>query len=113
MNSLDIIVKALDEKQAEDIVILDFENKSIIADYYVICNGNNDRQLDALVENVCDKLKENNIEITHIEDNENSGWRLIATNDTIVHVFSKNDRAFYSLEKLWMDIKRVDKNEIL
>lgn len=113
MNSLDIIVKALDEKQGENIVILDFENKSILADYYVICNGNSDRQIDSLVENVLDKLKTNNIEITHIEDSDSSGWRLISTSDTIVHIFSKNDRAFYSLEKLWMDVKRIDKNEII
>lgn len=113
MDSLRIIVKALDEKKASDIVVLDFENTSPLADYYVICHGNSDRQINALVDGVIEKLEENGIAIRKIEGNENSGWQLIDANDVIVHIFSKEDRIFYNLEKLWMDVKRVDLNEIL
>ncbi len=111
--TLKIIVRALDEKMAQNMVVIDFQNTNPLADYYVICHGNNDRQILALVDNVVDKLKENGIPVRSLEGEKTSSWQLIDTGDVIVHVFNEHDRLFYSLEKLFLDRKLVDLNEIL
>ncbi len=106
-------VKALDEKKAEHITVMDFRSVSPLADYFVICDADNQRKLNAISENVVDRLEEAGFTIKSFEGDEESHWVLIDAYDVVVHVFLREDRVFYGLEKLWMDVPRVAVDEFL
>lgn len=103
---------ALDEKKAEDIRVIEIKDISVIADYLVIANGTNASQVQALVDNVDEKLAEAGAENKRIEGTRNSSWILMDYNDIIVHVFSREDRLFYDLERIWRDGKDISKEEL-
>lgn len=94
---------ALDEKKGEDIKIIDISEISIITDYFVIANGNSLSQVQALVDNVEEKMYEAGFNIRRREGNRNSTWVLLDFGDVVVHVFDNEDRLFYDLERLWSD----------
>ncbi|CUH92504.1 ribosome silencing factor [Herbinix luporum] len=98
---------ALEDKKGEDIQIIDIKDISIIADYFIIANGTNAQQVDSLVESVKDKLGRNGYEPQRIEGVKSAGWILMDYGDLIVHVFSKEDRLFYDLERIWRDGKTI------
>ena len=108
---LEIAVKAADSKHAEDIMALDVREISLLADYFVICSGNSDRQINAIIDEVLDKEEENQVEVRRVEGKDGGKWVLIDLGDVIVHVFNASERAFYNLEKLWSDAPLVDLNE--
>ena len=100
-----VIVEGMQEKKASDIVILDLRHlKNAIADFFVICSGNSDKQIDAITdaidEQVHKELKENP---WHIEGKNNKEWMLLDYISVVAHVFRKDRREFYALEKLWGD----------
>ncbi|HLT71962.1 MAG TPA: ribosome silencing factor [Cyclobacteriaceae bacterium] len=100
-----VIVSGMQEKKASDIVILDLRQlKNAIADFFVICSGSSDKQIDAIIdaidEQVHKELKENP---WHIEGKNNKEWMLLDYISVVAHVFRKDRREFYSLEKLWGD----------
>ena len=97
----------VEDKQAEDIVLLDLRTISIIADYFVICSGETDRQLDAIVHEVRAQLKEAGLQPAGIEGKPSSGWVLVDCGDVVVHVFAPAQREFYRLERLWSDAKTI------
>lgn len=99
--------KALDDKKAEDIKVIEIGNISVIADYFVIANGNNPSQVEAMVGAVEDELGKNGYPVKRIEGVKSSGWVLMDFGDVVVHVFSKEDRLFYDLERIWRDGKDV------
>lgn len=99
---------ALDEKKGEDIKIIDISEISVIADYFVIANGNNVSQVQALVDNVEEKMYEAGFSIKRKEGNKSSTWVLLDFGDVVIHVFDSEDRLFYDLERLWSDGKRID-----
>lgn len=103
---------ALDEKKGEDIQIIEIKDISIIADYFIIANGTNASQVDALVHSVSDKLGREGIEPKRIEGVRSASWILMDYGDIVVHVFSKEDRLFYNLERIWRDGKTVSKEEL-
>lgn len=103
-----IAFQALDEKKGEDIKIIDIQKVSVIADYFIIANGTNSSQVDALVENVKEMLGKNGYEPQRIEGVRSANWVLMDYGDVIVHVFSKEDRLFYDLERIWRDGATVD-----
>lgn len=107
-----IAYAALADKKAEDIRVIEIGDISIIADYMVIANGTNPAQVQALVDNVEEKLNEAGITNKRIEGSRNSSWVLMDYNDVIVHVFSKEDRLFYDLERIWRDGKDISKDEL-
>lgn len=99
--------KALDDKKAEHIKILDIRHISVLADYFVIANGSNAPHMDALVDNVAEELAKEKIS-GRVEGVKNSGWVLMDYDDVIIHIFSREDRAFYDLERIWRDGILVD-----
>lgn len=103
-----IAFDALEEKKAEDIRIIEISNVSIIADYFVIAHGNSSSQVDAMVDEVEDKLAEQGFIAKRIEGIRSSGWILMDYGDVVIHIFSKEDRLFYDLERIWRDGKLVE-----
>ncbi len=107
LKKAELIYKALEEKKGENIKILEIGQVSVIADYFVIANGNNPSQITALVDSVEEILEKNKIPAPRIEGHQNSSWVLMDCGDVIIHVFSKEDREFYNLERMWADCKEV------
>lgn len=101
-------MKAADSKHAEDILALDVREISLLADYFVICSANSERQINAIIDEVLEQEEKNGVEVKRIEGKDGAAWVLIDLGDVIVHVFSNNERAFYNLEKLWADAPLVD-----
>ena len=90
---------------------LDVREISLLADYFVICSGNSERQINAIIDEVIDNEEENQVSVRRVEGKDGGKWVLIDLGDVIVHVFSASERAFYNLEKLWSDAPLVDLNE--
>jgi ribosome-associated protein len=96
------IVEVVEDRKAEEIILMDLRPKAIIADFFVIANGNSDRQLKALADNVREKVKEAYQTLPYaVEGNAESGWVLMDYGDVIVHLFLEEKRQFYDLEGLW------------
>ena len=108
MESLDLckkIMSILDEKKGSDIVVLDISEISVLSDYFVLVSAENARQLEALKDAVEDAVQLDN---RKAEGESSSGWILLDYKDVIVHIFDKDTRSFYNLEKIWSDAKRVE-----
>lgn len=103
---------ALDEKKADDIRILDISEISVLADYFIIAGGENRNQIQAMIDNVEEKLAEAGHHPKQIEGYNTAGWILMDYGDIIIHVFSKEERLFYDLERIWRDGKSVDIQEL-
>lgn len=103
---LENIVKALEEKKAEDIKILDISGLSVITDYFMITNGANQPQIDAITDAVTESFAKEGIDVK-VEGNSTSGWILMDAGDLILHIFSREARDFYNLERIWKDGKPV------
>ncbi len=95
------IVEAAADKQATDVVLLDTRKICSFADYFVICSGESDRQLEAIHRAVIDTLKEAGETFYHSEGAAASGWMLLDLGDIVVHIFTTGVRDFYQLENLW------------
>lgn len=91
------------DKQAIDVVVLDVRTSCSFADYFVICTGDNDRQLNAIWEAILDALKERGVVPLHRESQTGSGWQLADFGAVVVHIFAPAEREFYQLEQLWKD----------
>lgn len=108
MESLDLckkIVSVLDEKKGSDIIVLDISEISVLSDYFVLVSADNVRQLDALKDALEEAVHYDN---RKAEGESSSGWILLDYKDVIVHLFDKETRSFYNLEKIWSDAKRVE-----
>lgn len=103
-----IAYDALAEKKGEDIKIIDISKVSVLADYFIIANGNNVSQVKALVEEVEEKLYKAGYQVKQREGYGTGSWVLLDFGDIIVHVFDKENRLFYDLERIWSDGKVVD-----
>ena len=88
-------------------MLLDISGVSVIADYFIIASAENERQVQALSDNVDEVLYKAGYEKRQIEGNRTSSWVLIDYNDIIVHIFNQEDRLFYDLERIWRDGRRV------
>ena len=103
-----LAVKALDEKKAIDIRVIEIGEISVIADYFVMASASNNNQLQAMQDAVDDALYKNGIHAKNVEGNRSSTWILLDYEDVVVHLFSKEDRLFYDLERIWQDGKEID-----
>ncbi len=106
-------VKILDSKKAGDLVVIEITNVTIIADYFVICSATNTTQLKSLYEDLEFRLKERGIVSLRVDGDREGGWIVLDYGSVIVHVFMKDQRDFYDLEKLWADGEKVDISELL
>ena len=104
--------KALDDKKGEDIKVIDISQISVLADYFIIANGTNDSQVRALVEAVEEELDKAGFEVKQREGYGLGNWVLLDFGNIIVHVFDKENRLFYDLERIWRDGKTVDIEEL-
>lgn len=104
---LEIAAKACDDKQARDITILNMDQISLIADYFLICHANNERQVQAITKGVKDALEEHNVLVNHIEGYEQARWIIVDTGHIICHIFHEEERRYYNLERLWGDASEV------
>ena len=107
-----IAVKALEDKKAEDVKIIDIGGVSTIADYFIIANGSHQNQLQEMRDAVDEDLYKAGYPVKQVEGNSNSSWILMDYTDIIVHVFSKEDRLFYDLERIWKDGKEISIDEL-
>ena len=90
-----------EDKQASDIVMLDLRKLNTIADYFVICSGESDRQLKAILEAIDEEISRELEWDAHIEGTPDTGWVLLDYGDVVVHIFSVALRDYYRLERLW------------
>ena len=107
-NLLAVVIKALDDKRAKDIVALDMAGLSIITDYNVITHVSSSRQINALAQAVLDAASQAGFEVNRIEGKGSTSWVLIDLGQVVVHVFSEEERDFYQLESLWTEAPSVD-----
>jgi len=99
-----IILDTLDSNKALDIISIDLKNKSSMADYMIIASGTSSRHIQALSEQVLEKLKTNGVKNSKIEGKESADWKLVDGIDLIVHIFNPDKRKFYELEKIWSEL---------
>ena len=98
------ILKILDNNKALDIVTIDLEGKSSIADYMIVASGNSSKHIQSLAELLVDKLKKMGINNCRLEGKNSNDWKLIDTMSIIVHIFHPEKRKFYDLEKMWSEL---------
>ena len=107
-----IAYQALDEKKGEDIKIINLEGISVLADYFIIANGTNSSQVQALVDNVEEELHKAGYSLKQREGYSNGNWVLLDFGDLIVHIFDRENRLFYDLERIWRDGKEITFDEL-
>ena len=95
------------DKKAADVILLDIRNVSIIADYFVICSGQNTRQIQAIADAIDEELGKQGANVLHREGGAETGWLLLDFGDVIVHIFGPKEREYYRLERLWSEAKTV------
>jgi ribosome-associated protein len=104
---LEYLVEGIDDKKGMDIVALDLQGVSLVADYFVICHGNSDIQVQAIAMEVKKRAIEKKLPVKGIEGVNSARWVLMDFGDYVVHIFHKDERGYYNLERLWSDAKRV------
>jgi ribosome-associated protein len=103
-----IAVDAADDKKAVDVIALNLKEVSLVADYFVICSGNSDTQVQAIATEIRKQAEKNGARVRGLEGMDTARWVLIDLGDVIVHVFHREEREYYSLERLWSDAKVVE-----
>ncbi len=99
-----IILETLDFNKALDVVSIDLKNKSSMADFMIIASGTSSRHIQALSEQVLEKLRDNGMKNSKIEGKESADWKLVDGIDLIIHIFHPDKRKFYELEKIWSEL---------
>jgi len=106
--TLKIVVNSIEDKKGQNPVILDIQGLSVVADYFVICHGNSETQVQAIAREVREKAWEIGLEPKPMEGFDEARWVLIDLGDIVVHVFHREEREYYNLEKLWADGLRIE-----
>lgn len=107
-----LAIDALEDKKAEDIKVIDISEVSVLADYFIIAGGNNSSQIQALCNNVEEKLGRAGFQCRQIEGYDTANWILMDFGDVIIHIFDKENRLLYDLERIWRDGKIINKESI-
>ena len=111
--TLEIIIKALDSKRAEDIKLIGIKDLTIVADYFVIADGTSNTQTKALADEVEFQLKQKGIDPIRSEGYQGASWIILDYGNIVVHVFSKETRDYYNLERLWQDGEQIDISDLI
>ena len=106
-----LTVSALEEKKAEDIRIIDISEVSVLGDYFIFASGNNRNQIQAMSDEVERLLGQSGYFVKHIEGYDKANWILLDFSDVIVHLFDKENRLFYNLERIWRDGREINFRE--
>jgi len=107
-----IAIAALEEKKATDIRVIDISEVSVLADYFIIANGTNRAQIQALSDEVSEKMEKAGAVLKQVEGYDNASWILLDFGDVIVHIFGQEDRLLYDLERIWRDGKQVEPDQL-
>lgn len=107
-----LAIAALEDKKAEDIRIIDISEVSVMADFFIIANGSNRSQIQAMADNVEEVLGRAGYVLRQVEGYNTANWILMDFGDLIIHVFDKENRLFYNLERIWRDGKLMEKDEL-
>ncbi|KAB8127282.1 ribosome silencing factor [Gracilibacillus oryzae] len=105
---VDLVAKACDDKRAENIAILDMKEVSLMADYFLICDASNERQVQAIAREVKEVAEEQEVNVKRLEGFEQARWVLVDLGDVVCHVFHRDERIYYNLEKLWGDAPQLE-----
>ena len=105
------VVQAALDKKASEVVVLDLRQTPAFTDFFVLCSGQNQRQVKAIADAVEESLRSVHVRAAHVEGYDRAEWVLMDFFTFIVHVFTPQTRAFYSLERLWGDAHRIDVGE--
>lgn len=106
--ALDLFIEAVTKKKALNLVVLDVQNMTSIADVFMICSGRSNRQVNAIADAIVDHLKKHKIRPLSIEGTGQGHWVLLDYGDVVIHVFYEPVREFFDLEGLWVDAKRIE-----
>lgn len=106
-----LAISALEDKKGEDIKVIDIMEVSTIADYFIIASGTNRSQVQAMIDNVLETLGRAGYQEKQTEGYDTANWVLLDYGDIIVHVFDKENRLFYDLERIWRDGKIMEVSE--
>mgnify|MGYP001058926423 FL=1 len=107
-----LVVNALEDKKAEDVRIIDISEISTIADYFIIADGSNKSQIQAMADNVSEILGRAGVNLRQMEGYQNANWILMDFQDVIIHIFDRENRLFYHLERIWRDGVLIDKETL-
>lgn len=108
-----LAIEALEDKKAEDIRVIDISEVSVLADYFLIASGKNRNQLQALADEVEEKLGRAGYPMKQSEGYDSANWILLDFGDIIIHLFDQENRLFYDLERIWRDGKQIDPESLL
>lgn len=106
--NLEVIVKAADDRLAQEIMVMDVAQLTPLADFFMVTHAKNEKQLGAIVDAIVDAAAKADIAVKSVEGKEGGKWILIDLYDIIVHVFYYSERAHYNVEKVWRDAPLVD-----
>lgn len=109
---LELIIKAISDKKGEDIIAIDVSKSSPICDYFVVCSASNERQMITIANSIDEELSKNDYDIKKI-DGKGSKWIVVDAREVVIHIFAKEERENYNLEKLWSPFPQVDISEYL
>ena len=101
-------VEAALDKKASDVIVLDLRHTPAFTDYFILCSGQNQRQVKAIADAIEEVLRANRVKPAHVEGYDRAEWVLMDFFTFIVHVFTPQTREFYSLERLWGDAQRIE-----
>ena len=107
-----IAIAALEEKKASEIRVIDISEVSVLADYFIIANGSNRPQMQAMSDEVSEKMEKAGAVLKQVEGYDNASWILLDFGDVIVHIFGEQDRLLYDLERIWRDGNQVDPGQL-
>ncbi|MCR8645731.1 ribosome silencing factor [Paenibacillus sp. N1-5-1-14] len=106
---MELIVHAVDDKKAMNVVTLNVTEISMVSDYFVICSGNSETQVQAIATEARKKADAKGVKVRGIEGFDTAKWVLIDMGDVVLHVFHRDDREYYNIERIWSDAKVVER----
>ncbi len=112
LENVKLAIEALEDKKGEDIRVIDISEVSVLADYFIIAGGSSPNQIQALSDNVEEKLGRAGTPVRQIEGYQTANWVLLDFGDVIVHIFDRENRLLYDLERIWRDGKQIDPKDL-